>query len=436
MQQVNLDDHTLSFGAALRHHRRQQGLSLRQLAGLVAYSPGWLSRIENGMSTPTMQLARLCDRELATDGVLAALAGSGLATRPGRLRPAQLPAGPAQFVGREHDLRALDALLAHSTQTHSPLTVSIDGPPGVGKTALMIRWANQVSAAFPDGVLYRDLRGHSADAEPMRPTDVLADFLAALQICAPAVPADVEQRAAMFRSVLAGRRMLVILDNAADSRQVAPLLPGTAGCAAVVTSRRRLTGLAVRAGAAKVSLGPMSPEESFALLCAVVGPERILAEPDAARDLGWRCAYLPLALRIAAEQLATRPHRSVALLVGELADDGDRLNVLSDGDDPNLAVRSAFWGSYRELDAEASRAFRLLGLYPSNRIQASVAAALIERPLAHTRRLLESLVSVHLLEETGPDRYRLANLLRAYAAERADAEDARVGDNDAATSGR
>ncbi|MFI1584214.1 helix-turn-helix domain-containing protein [Embleya sp. NPDC020630] len=427
---MNMDDHTVSFGAALRHHRRQQGLSLRQLAGLVAYSPGWLSKIENGMSTPTMQLARLCDRELAADGVLAALAGSTADDLPPRLRPAQLPPSIAGFVGRERELRDLDALLAHSTETGLPLTVAIDGPAGVGKSALMIRWAGQVSGSFPGGVLYRDLRGSSPDAEPVRPTEVLADFLIALRVCPPAVPADLEQRAAMFRSLLAGLRMLVILDNAADSRQVTPLLPGTAGCAAVVTSRRRLTGIAVRAGASKIPLGPMSPAESVALLCAVVGPDRVLAEADAARTLARHCAHLPLALRIAAERLATRPHRSLALLAEELDDEKSRLDLLADADDPHLALRSAFFGSYRDLDPEAARAFRRLGLHPDGRLETSVAAGLIGRPLGHTRRLLESLVSVHLLEETGPDRYRLATLLRAYAAERAGDEETRVGADD------
>ncbi|MFD9882994.1 helix-turn-helix domain-containing protein [Streptomyces alboflavus] len=411
------------LGAVLRQRRESRGMSLRQMARLLHYSPGWISRVENGRAIATDELARACDELLALDGELIALARAERSGPVGLLRPAQLPPGASAFVGRRALLQELDVLLADANRRQSVLTVALDGPAGVGKSTVALRWAYEIADRFPGGVLFTDLQGNSPEAPPLAAADVLEQFLTAFGLPAAAVPADEAERAAVFRSIAVRRPILVILDNAAGSRHVEPLLVGARGCVALVTSRRRLTGLAVKAGAHRLSVRPMDQSESADLLSAVAGPERVAAEPTATAVLARRCAHLPLALRIAAERLATFPHRSIADAVAELADRQHRLNVLTDIDDPHLAVRAALSSSYHALDPEAARTFRFLGLFPGATIGAAAAAALVDRPLGHTRRLLEVLAAVHLLEETGPDRYLRHDLLRDYAAERAAEEE-------------
>jgi tetratricopeptide (TPR) repeat protein/transcriptional regulator with XRE-family HTH domain len=410
----------LAFGAVLRRWRELRGVSLRGLARLVNYSPGHLSKIEHGIKSPTMDLARACDKVLATGGELAELVR---VDSPARLPyPAQLPAGAAgSFVGRDDVLHRLDEVLAGSQD--AVVTVAIDGPPGAGKTALALRWAHHATHRFPDGQLYADLRGYSPDCLPAKPEEVLEEFLAAFGVPAKNIPAGTDQRAAMFRSVLAGRRVLVVLDNAADSEQVRALLPGAAGCGVVVTSRKRLSGLVIWAGAHRVTLGPMSSRESVALLRRVVGAERADAEAAAVEALAERCGHLPLALRVVAERVASRPHHAVADLVDELAAEGERLDLLAAEDDASLAVRAAFSCSYRDLSPDVARMFRLLGLHPGVETSAAAAAALAGEPLPTARRRLDALANAHLIEEIDRDRYRLHDLLRDYAAERAAAEE-------------
>lgn len=421
MAQTGTSDHEL-FGAGLKERRQRAGLSLRQLAPLVNYSPGWLSKVENGQAVPTHMLARSCDEALSAEGELLALAQALHPDGGVRSRPAQLPVATPGFVGREPALAQLDALWAGARRARTPLTVVLDGPPGAGKTTLAIQWASRRADHFTDGILFADLQGYGPTSAPVETSRVLERFLTALDVPAGSLPPDLDGRAALLRTLTASRHVLVILDNAVNSRQVRHLLLAAAGCAVVVTSRRRLTGLAVTAGTHRLPVGPMPADEALSLLRAAVGSRRVDAELPAARELVERCACLPLALRIAVERLAGQPHRSVAGMVAELTDD-DRLDLLADEDDKYLAVRSVFSWSYRDLDAEAARAFRLLGLFPGLKIGTPAAAALIGQDLGRTRLLLERLAAVHLLEETGEDRYGFHELLRVYAAECAAAEE-------------
>jgi tetratricopeptide (TPR) repeat protein len=264
--------------------------------------------------------------------------------------------------------------------------------------------------------MYVDLHGYSPDAQPLRPDVVLEEFLVALGTTASAIPLGTGQRAALYRSLLDGSRILLVLDNAHDSRQVQQLLPGSAGCGVIITSRRRLSGLHMRQDQ-RLTLGPLSADESIALLRTVIGSDRIDGEPEATAGLARRCGYLPLALRIAAERVATHPHHSVDELAEELGAEEERLDVLSTED--SVAVRTVFSWSYRDLSGEAARLFRLFGLHRGPYLSVNAAAALAGVTTAQARRLLDRLVSVHLLQGLGGGRYRCHDLLRVYAAERA-----------------
>lgn len=224
------------LGEVLRQRRENVGMSLRQVAKRLHYSPGWLSRIENGRAMPTEELARACEELLGMDGELVALVRAAQRDCTGVLRPAQLPPGASGFVGRRPLLRELDALLAQAQQASCALTVAIDGPAGAGKSTVAIRWAYRVAEQFPGGVLFADLQGHSPDGRPLEAARVLEQFLSAFGLPADAIPPDEVERAAVFRSIADHRRVLVILDNAADSRHVEPLLLGAAGCVVIVTS--------------------------------------------------------------------------------------------------------------------------------------------------------------------------------------------------------
>ncbi|QIQ04947.1 helix-turn-helix domain-containing protein [Streptomyces liangshanensis] len=405
-----------TFAAALQTRRQAEGLSLRELSALVRYSAGWLSRVARGQGTPTLALARACDEALGAGGVLVARA-----ELTGGARPEQLPAPVSAFVGRAGTLADLDAELARARAEGAALTVAVDGPPGVGKSAVALHWAHRVAAQFPEGVLYADLRGHSPRGPAADPNAVLDAFLRALGQGTP--PDSVEARAALFRTAVAQRPgpVLVVLDNAVDTAQIRHLLPGAAGCAVVVTSRRRLTGLSMTTGARRVSLAPLSCRESLDLLRAVLGHARVEAERPAARAVVRHCGRLPLALRVTAERLASHPHRPLSHAVEEWEDGG--LDVLADHDDAGLSVRGSFDRSYDELDPEVARTFRLLGLMPVAPVGTAAVAALTGTPLARTRRHLDDLVARHLLEETGVHRYEIHDLLRAYARERAAAEE-------------
>ena len=339
-----------------------------------------------------------------------------------QVMPRQLPPDVSHFTGRAAELDRLDALLGTSG-AGKPATVvitAINGTPGVGKTALAIRWAHRMASRFPDGQLYASLRGHAAIG-PADPLAVLARFLRDLGIAPGRTPGDLDEAAALYRSLLDGRRILVVLDNAASSGQVRPLLPGTPDCAVIVTSRSRLPGLGAHDGATQVTLAPFLPDEAAMLLRQILGAQRAEAEPQAVAAIAAKCAFLPLALRIAAERATARPHQTLAALAAQLAParDRDRLDVLAADDDPATSVRTVFSWSYQALPAGTARMFRLLGVHPGPDIATPAAAALAATGTAEAQRLLESLAGAHLLEEATTGRYRFHDLLRAYAAERA-----------------
>ncbi len=409
------DDGTSPFADELERLLRKRGLSWRRLSDLIGYTPSWLSKIKHG-APPSAELARKCDQVLEADGQLIALA----AASGGPARLAQLPAAAATFVGRETELEALSKFLSDEGEPGTPEMVAIDGPPGAGKTALALRVAHGVADQYSDGQLYVDLRGYSPDGQPRVVEEVLEEFLSALGVQIDVIPAGLDARAKLYRSVLADRRVLVVLDNAADSQQLEPLVPASSGCGVVVTSRKRLGGLAIR-GDRRITLGPMTEEESTLLLCKVIGKERALAEPDAVRALAGRCGHLPLALRIAAERVATHPHHSMSLLVEELATEELRLEALATDD--SVAVKTVFSWSYRDLSTDAARMFRLIGLHTGSHVSTGAAAALAGQSVVRARRLLDRLTGVHLLEGLGNERYRMHDLLRVYAAEQAAEEE-------------
>jgi len=336
--------------------------------------------------------------------------------------PHQLPAGTSHFVGRAEELRQLSTLVDTATEDGGTVVISaVLGTAGVGKTALALRWAHRVRAGFPDGQLYANLRGYDPN-QPLSAAEALARFLHALGVAGADIPLEVEERAALYRSLLDGQRMLVVLDNAATVEQVRPLLPGTPSALVVVTSRDALAGLVARHGAARLDLDLLPSKDAIALLRALIG-ERVGAESNAAAVLAGQCARLPLALRVAAELAATRPSTPLAALVEELADEQQRLELLDAGGDPHTAIRAVFSWSYQHLPAEAARAFRLLGLHPGPDLDPYAAAALIHTSVEQIQQLLDLLARAHLVQPASAGRYGMHDLLRAYATYLAGLED-------------
>ncbi|WP_247673123.1 BTAD domain-containing putative transcriptional regulator [Micromonospora sp. C51] len=322
--------------------------------------------------------------------------------------PAQLPFDVHDFAGRKREMDQLDALL---DPTGSCRLVLISGTAGVGKTALALRWAHRVREQFPDGQLYVNLRGFDARRPPAQTLTVLHYFLRSLGLEPAAFPADVDEAAALFRSRLVGRRVLIVLDNAANTEQVRPLLPGIASCPALLTSRNRLPSLIAHEGARLLQLTPMRREEATLLL------RRMLtrgASDAAVEQLATRCAYLPLALRLAAAQLICHDHLTVAEYVDQLGE-RDALSLLDHGVDDDVAVSSAFGVSYQTLTPQGQHLFRMLGLIPGPDFTPPVAAALTGRSEAALRAPLTELIAANLVTEYLPRRYLLHDLLRSYA---------------------
>ncbi|GAB3407719.1 AfsR/SARP family transcriptional regulator [Flindersiella endophytica] len=328
--------------------------------------------------------------------------------------PAQLPAAPSAFTGRARQLKRLDELLSGSRDTVR--IAIITGTAGVGKTALAVHWAHQARERFGDGQLYVDLRGY-APAVALSPIEALSGLLQALGLQAKEIPAELDAAAGLYRTLLNDKRVLVVLDNAHSVDQVRPLLPGSPDCLVVVTSRYRLGGLVARDGGRPVVLDALDPDEAATLLGSILGPERVAAEPEATAGLAEVCARLPLALRIAAANLAFRPEQKVADQVAELTG-GDRLGGLAVAGDERSAVRAAFDLSYGALDAGTQRLFRLVGLAPGPDVTASSLGTLAGVPAGSASSGLDQLADAHLIGQWAPGRYAFHDLLRLYAAER------------------
>jgi DNA-binding SARP family transcriptional activator len=338
--------------------------------------------------------------------------------------PAQLPADVADFTGREDQVKHLCDLLASDGMDADPGAVRIAlvaGSGGLGKTSLAVHAAHRVRGSFPDGQLYVDLLG--ATPQPLPPADVLARFLRDLGVDGRDIPADDDERAARYRTVLDGHRMLIVLDNARDAAQVRPLLPGTASSAVLITTRNRMPDLA---STKLVDLNVLDDDEALTLFTRVVGDERASAEPEATAELLLACAGLPLAIRICAARLNTRSGWTIGAMARRLRDEHRRLDEMRAGD---MAVRASFQVSFASLPASVqpdgiapADAFRMLGLWQGPSISSAAAAALFGTPEYQAEDVLETLVDVHLLESTSSDRYKFHDLLRVYSSERAAAD--------------
>jgi DNA-binding SARP family transcriptional activator len=358
---------------------------------------------------------------------------AGGATDPGgdvraapvdRVVPRQLPADIGGFAGRSAELRALDSGLGDTTGARRrPVAVTvIAGPPGIGKTTLAVHWAHRVADRFPDGQLYVDLRGFDPSSSPADPAEAIRGLLDALQVAAHRIPLDPAAQVGLYRSLLAGKRMLVVLDDARDADQVRPLLPGTPGCSVVVTSRHQLSGLVTTNGAHPITLELLTDEEARLLLANRLGHDRIGLEPDAVSEIVSRCARLPLALAVVAARAAVHAAYPLSTLARQLREAREGLDPLA-GDDASTDVRTVFWCSYRTLGAPEARLFRLLGLHPGPEITADAAASLAGVPVPQARSGLADLAKSHLVSEPTTGRYALHDLLRAYAVELAHAHD-------------
>ncbi|MDI2030702.1 BTAD domain-containing putative transcriptional regulator [Saccharopolyspora sp. TS4A08] len=366
---------------------------------------------------PGPELRELYEKLLRDDPALRnhpSRAEPGLGIR--RPVPAELPPAPAGFVGRRLEFATLNAMLETREKGSSLITV-LTGTAGVGKSALALTWSHRVAEEFPDGQLYASLRGFDSEHQPLTPGEALTSMLKTLGVASDAIPVELDDRTALYRSLLAKRKVLVLLDNARDSDQVLPLLPGSAASLVVVTSRRRLDGLVVRSGARVLPLETLPTESAIELLDRAGVPGKSAAEPDAAAELAELCGGLPLALRIAAARLAANPARGVSDLVHELTDERNRLQALDIDDDADTSVRRAFDISYRSLPPVHAETFRVLGLIPGQTFTAHAVAALCDTDPASAQRRLRALALAHLVTEPEPDRFGMHDLLRAYARE-------------------
>jgi NB-ARC domain-containing protein len=325
------------------------------------------------------------------------------------LVPRQLPAPPVPFVGRRRELCVLDALT-----TEKPVA-SIVGLAGIGKTSLALHWAGQNAHRFPDGQLYVNLQGFAPATEPGTPAAVLFILLQALRVPPSSIPECINARTALYRSLTAGKQMLVLLDNARDTAQTVPLLPGGHSCTVLVTSRNQLTGLAALHGARSLHLDIPDIAEATRLLARRLGRRRVSAEPGAVSAIVDRCGRLPLALSIIAARAALSPDFPLAELARQLQDESGRLDALDTGE-PDSSLRAAFSSSYEALTTENVRLARILAAAATGM---SLAAALgtAAVTVAGVRRLLRDLVTAHLVDEYGPGLYRMHDLVRLHALE-------------------
>lgn len=335
--------------------------------------------------------------------------------------PRELPAEVAGFVGRDSVLRAIDEAWGGIKRGTAIATIAIAGPAGVGKTALAVHWSHRASDRFPDGQLYLNLRGY-AQGTPLRPVEALAALLRSLGAPPERIPTEEDAAARLYRSYLADRRALVVLDNAYSASQIRPLLPGVSSCRVLVTSRDRLTSLVARDGAHRITLEVFTPDEARALLARLLGQAMVGAEPDAIDALARGCGHLPLALRLAAASIVDHPHGSpIAAYVANLA--RDRLATLDSASDEESSVRATIGLSYERLPADARRMFRMLGLTPGPDLTPDAAAVVCGGTVGDARNLIATLARAHLVVECSPGRFTLHDLLRIYARDRAEREE-------------
>ncbi|GAB2785777.1 AfsR/SARP family transcriptional regulator [Streptomyces daliensis] len=400
----------------------------RQAEALAAYRRTRGTLVAELGIEPGTSLRELHDRILAADASLEPSAPEkesyrlAPATRQAA-RPAQLPADLHTFTGRQAELKQVEELSSGGGTGPAPMVIgAIGGMAGIGKTTLAVHWAHRVADRYPDGQLYINLRGFDPTGSTVTPAEAIRNFLDAFGVPPQRIPASLDAQAALYRSMLAERRVLILLDNARDTEQVRPLLPGTPSCLVIVTSRSQLTGLIANDGAYPLTLSPLKHSEAHGFLVRRVGAARLAAEPQAAKEIIARCARLPLALAVVAARAATHPGFPLHAVAKELRDSQDSLDALAGGD-PTTDVRTVFSWSYEALSVPAARLFRLLGLHSGPDISAHAAAALAGLPLRETRSLLVEITRVHLLTEHAPGRYSLHDLLRVYAAERVETEE-------------
>lgn len=404
-------------GSWLRDRRTRALLTQENLAELTGVDARTIRDIETGRTPkPRTSTTRLLLAALET--------AEGQPTTPQDPEPPQtrhpheLPPDTTGFVGRSHELSALDHILELTEQQrkNKPI-IGISGTAGSGKTALATHWAHQVAERFPDGQLYLNLQGYDVQ-QPVQPDDALAAFLRSLGVAEPAIPSGRTDRTRLFRTLLADRTMLVLLDNAYDATQVRDLLPGASPSLVVITSRDMMAGLAVHYGLHRIVLDDLPTDDAIALLRIHVGG-KIDTDPNAVTMLASQCAHLPLALRIAAQCAAIRSSLTLSELTAELVNERDRLDLLDVGD-PYSSVRAVFSWSYQHLAGPAARLFRLWGVHPCNDLDRSAIEALTELGQPVAGRAVDALIRAHLLQEIRPGRYGMHDLLRLYARELAD----------------
>jgi DNA-binding SARP family transcriptional activator len=373
---------------------------------------------ELGMD-PGPQLRELHARVLRDDsGLLEPTPEPVLTPRIGVLVPAQLPRTPAGFAGREEELDWLSRLLPPG---ETAAVGVLAGAAGVGKTALAVRWAHGVAPAFPDGQLFASMRGFDRQHTPVRAADVLTQFLLALGVAIGDVPLELDDRATLFRSILADRRVLVVLDDARDGEQIEPLLPAGSSSFVLVTSRVRLDGLVARTGARMLTLGTLAADAAERLIEHMAGGPAHAKEREQRRRLARLCGYLPLALRIVAARLAGNPQWTVEDLVTELTDERSRLGAL-DLEEQDTSVRAALDVTYRSLRPELAETVRYLGLFPGTRISPHTVAVLCGSDADAARRRLRSLANSFVVTETSRDLFIMHDLVRLHAQELAETE--------------
>ncbi|HVB43340.1 MAG TPA: tetratricopeptide repeat protein [Streptosporangiaceae bacterium] len=404
----------------LAQRRKALGLTQEALAELLAVERSTVARWERGQSEPLPWMRPKLARALkvSADRLETLLAAIGPAAA--LTAPRQLPHAVADFTGRTTELRALTQILDHvGDDTPGTVVISaIGGMAGVGKTTLALHWAHQAASRFPDGQLYVNLRGFDPSGTAATPGEAIRGFLDALAVPSERIPASLEGQVGLYRSLLAQRQVLLVLDNARDEQQVRPLLPASSGTLVLVTSRNKLAGLAAADGARLLSLDVLSHDEARQLLSARIGQARAAAEPEAVAEITRLCACLPLALAVAAGRAAARPSLPLGTIAAELRDMPNRLDAL-DISDPACSVQAVFSWSYQQLSPDTAQMFRLLGLLPGPDISVPAAASLAALPLDLAGRHFGELASAHLITEHLPGRYAFHDLLRAYAASQA-----------------